>query len=337
MAFRSAAIQERRHVPPAAVSGRWAESPRAIVSALTNSSTASAPSKFRAALVLLVLALSGLAGSALISCADPERTRVLASLEERIQRGDWRTVFPDLIALRDRPILDAVPLLARVMSHERGATRIFRYAAAQALCAIGTQQATQVLEEEASRADFDGRPAFDFAFHWDMEPKLRDLFLTRYVLRDAGEAPRLVLRLAGSDAADRRRLEFDLDLSNDSERVMEVMDPGRRGGEVLVFRHVDGRVARTEWPGTCEHLFARPTTLAPGETRSIRLAVEIVPAGSVATVLPGWIPADGVAGRSGGYVYVLGHPGAYEVVARWTSARGRSVSPPVRVHIPPPD
>jgi hypothetical protein len=219
------------------------------------------------------------------------------------------------------------------MRHERGSSRIFRYAAAQALHAVGTAEAVQVLDEEAARADFDGRLAFDYAFHWNMAPDLRDGFLARYVLRNAGEAPTLVLRVPTGAAADQQRLEFDIEVRNDLQHPLEVMDPRDRNGEMLVFRQVGGHFVRTQWPATCEHMGARSMTLAPGASQYVRVAVDLVRPESLPGVQQGWAPPSAVAGRSGGYVFLLGTPGDYEVVARWTSARGRSVSQPVRVHV----
>lgn len=257
-----------------------------------------------------------------------------ARVRPRDQGGTWESVFEDLLALRDRPTPAAVPVLADVMRQERGSSRIFRYAAAQALWAIGSREAAEVLEEESSRADFDGRLAFDYAFHWNMAPALRDGFLARHVLRNAGEAPTLTLRVPTGVAGDQPRLEFDVEVRNDLPRPLEIMDPRDRDGEMLVFRQVGGHYARTQWPATCEHMKARAMTLAPGASQVVRITVDLVRADALREVQPGWAPPEGVAGRSGGYVYLLGTRGDYDVVARWTSRAGRSVSDVVRVGIP---
>jgi hypothetical protein len=248
--------------------------------------------------------------------------------------GDWSAVFPDLLALRDAPVEDAVPVLTRVLLHERGNDRIFRFAAAQALYALGGPKAHAALKQETSSADFDGRLAFDYAFDWNMEPRLRDGFLLDHVLTNAGEAPTVKVRVPTGAPAEPHRLAFDVEVRNDLTRPLEMLNPEDRAGELLVFRKGGGHVVRTSWPGTCEHMDARSITLAPGATRSVRVTVEIVSPESVLAPASSWAPPNGVGGRCGGYVYLLGTPGDYEVRARWTSRTGRSVSEPVPVVIP---
>jgi len=272
-----------------------------------------------------------LAALALLACSGPQRPPRAPALPPL---ADTAT-HAELLRLRDHPDPAAVPVLERILARHVGDNRIERHAATQALYAIGTPEARRALSEHARLPDLDGRQAFDFAFHWRMEPTLRDGFLRDVVLQDAGVAPALELRRA--DATEHGVLAFEIVVRNGTNAPMEVMDPARRGGEVLVFREVAGHVGCTTWPATCEFLGATRITLGPGDSRVARIEVELVPYATLSPMTTYGSPQGGPLGaKAGGYEYALGRPGLYEVVARWNERTGRSVSAPMRVelHLP---
>jgi len=248
------------------------------------------------------------------------------------QGGGGSEAFRDLLYLRDNPLPAAVPALAQVLRDHVGSNRINRFAAAQALSTIDTENARRVLETEVVHGDFDGRLAFDYAFHWEMAPDARDRFLLQYVLRDAGEAPSLKIRRVPDPQARASHLVFEVEVTNTATTTQEIMDPADRLGELLVFRAVGGHVARTDWPATCEHMGAWSVTLAPGESRTVRVDVEVMIASANRKGLDSEVGQT--VGHANGYWYSLSGPGEYDVVARWTSSKGRSVSAPVRVTVP---
>ena len=277
---------------------------------------------------------------ALSACGhdEPVPTPRIVDLESLAARCPLRgeegsEAFHDLLYLRDEPTVAAIPTLAQVLRDHVGSGRIHRYAAAQALFTINTEESREILESEATRADFDSLLAFDYAFGWKMAPGVRDPFLLQYVLRDVGEAPSLTLRRV-SDARD--RLVFDVELANATDAALELAHLAERAGELLVFRAVGGHVASTvRTRSICPDLLIKPLLLAPGESRTIRIEVEL-------KVADRYLEARGhaegrIAGHANGFWYFLSGPGEYDVFARWNSRLGRSISAPVRVTVPDPE
>ena len=79
----------------------------------------------------------------------------------------------------------------------------------------------------------------------------------------------------------------------------------------------------------------QPIPLAPAESRTIRIEVEVTVADRY---LEAWGHEEGrTAGHANGFWYLLSGPGEYDVFARWNGPRGRSVSAPVRVTVPDPE
>ena len=100
----------------------------------------------------------------------------LAMLPRRVHESA-DGAFEDLIRLREKGGAEAVPALVAVLEAQRGSTRIFRFAAAQALFHIGGAEAEQALEKESAADDYPWWPAIDYTFHWDMDAGERDRFL----------------------------------------------------------------------------------------------------------------------------------------------------------------
>ena len=270
--------------------------------------------------------------------SEPPASTWYADLAERshpkAQGEGTMAAFKDLLLLRDEPAPGAAEILAQVVADHEGSTRIHKYAATQALSAIGTQRADDLLERCVARADFDGRQAFDYAFHWNMKPTDRDRYLRRFVLRDFGEAPALEVRVAEAAEDAKHWLDVEVVVRNDTDHELEIRKPTKYFGQMLVFRSAAGRVARTLYPATCEFMGARSITLAPGELRRVTIQVsrpEPVAEGAAKS----WnVDPNGLTATAGGYHYFFAGAGRHEVMARWTSRRGRSVSAPVPVTLP---
>lgn len=270
----------------------------------------------------------------------PDVAADLATLRERSRpkaANDIATnAFNELLTLRDRPDEAAREVLVQILEDHAQSSQTLRYAAAQALFAIGSDEALRALESQALRPGFDGRRAFDYAFHWDMDPGRRDGFIESCVLRNAGEAPTIELRRRDAADGSPPALAFDVTVRNDLDHPIEILDPAARQGELLVFRAAEGRVAQTIHPGTCEHMGAGSVRLEPGESRSLGIEVGVIPARDASGAYHGEPPEGAtIAARCGSYYYLLARPGTFDVVARWTSATGRSVSAPVRVEVEP--
>jgi hypothetical protein len=244
--------------------------------------------------------------------------------------------FRDLRDLRDAPRPAAVSALARVVQDHAGTSRIHRYAAGQALSVIGTPEAREALEAEGARADFDGRLAFDYAFHWRMAPSVRDAYLADHVLQGAGEAPTLTLRALPPREGE-KTLRFEITFENRLDRCIELgsLPPGE--GKWLVFRAVEGHVARTLWPYGCQGLISESVAFEAGAKHTLTAVVEILAPDAMPDLQGYGVTVPGsVGGKCGGWHYLLGEPGTYEVVAFFTGREGRCVSAPVRVEVPAP-
>ena len=117
------------------------------------------------------------------------------------QRGGTSTEsFWDLLKLRDQPAPAAVPELAKIMAAHEGSTRIHGFAAAQALYAAGTDEASRTLEKHLLAPDYRADMAMMYTSHWQMGEPQRSRFIESYLLRDLTDD----LGVSGSDSLDRR-------------------------------------------------------------------------------------------------------------------------------------
>ncbi len=245
--------------------------------------------------------------------------------------------FREIITLRDHPELASLPTLQQILEDNETTSTILRYAATQALFTAGTEAEYRLLDRHAARPDFDGRLAFEYAFHWDMAPGGRDRYLDRFVLGNGGEAPTLSLRAVDAANIEKGALAFDLDFRNSLEHAIEILDPASFMGEHLVFRSVGGHISNTVCLGTDVGMGAKVVQLAPGGACTLRAVVKFMaPADSPGGRHPGLPDGASVVGRCGSFTYLLGQPGVYDVVAFWTARGRRGVSPAVRVQVPPP-
>jgi hypothetical protein len=286
------------------------------------------------AIVLLALLLTVCASAA------SEEPPWYSDLAERSRPGSSgeRTTDPfrDLLRLRDAPEPGAAEVLAQVVADHEGSSRIHRYAATQALSTIGTKEADELLERCVTVADFDGRLAFDYAFHWDMKPRDRDRYLQRFVLRNVGVAPTLEARAATAAEDAKHWLEVEVVLRNATDREMRLLDPSGCSGRMLVFRSAAGHVERAFYPATCEFMGAGAMTLAPGDSLTVTIRVSRPEPVHRSMAKMYRLDPDGLIATVGSYHFAFAGPGRYEVLARWTSSVGRSVSAPVAVTVPAP-
>ena len=274
-----------------------------------------------------------------------EATVDLSTLRERARPRAPRAQLPyqvttgafrEILALRERPDPTSVETLRQVLEDNAGTSNIFRYAATQALFATGSEDELRWLDQHADRPDFDGRLAFMYAFHWEMDPAGRDRYLDRFVLRAAGAAPDLVLRATAPPAGQGARVSFELEFRNTQSGTISMVDPPVVA-DALVFRAIGGRVARTEFNASCGLRSGKMIQLATGESRSWTAVVEFGAPKPSAGGSERRLPAGTeVVGRCGAYLYTLGKPGTYDVRAFWTDRGGRALSAPVRVEVPAP-
>jgi hypothetical protein len=152
--------------------------------------------------------------------------------------------FWDLLKLREEPVPAAVPELAKVLSAHEGSNRIHRFAAAQALHAVNTDDARRVLEKHLLDPEYPADHAIAYAWHWEMSEPHRTRFIKAYLLRDLSDDlavsvhPRWVELASGSDvaadqAANRQRLLVTVKLRNDSRRTLALLVPQQSQAMIL--------------------------------------------------------------------------------------------------------
>lgn len=220
----------------------------------------------------------------LAACDEQPVSRAdLATLPGRARKGD-KSAFEHLLKLRKSGEPDAVPVLIRVLEDHRGSTRIFRFAAEQALFHIGGMEAEAVLREDCAADDYPWWPAIDYTFHWDMDPGERDRFLARHVVRSSNTRLKARLTADRATAKPREDVAYTLSLANETSEPVAVLTADGYPTTALVFRDADGRFLRTGLLGTqCVRSKWAWQAIEPGKTvefklvRSLRLGEKRTP------------------------------------------------------------
>ena len=173
----------------------------------------------------------------------------MARLFDRCMSGEVAGGNPlyDILRIRESPDPAAVPALAQILAEFRDTGWVYKEAAAQALCAIGTPEAHAALYENlitkfAVPKDpaqvhpyFTQQGQFHYASYWQMQEPLRSGFIARYVLTNLSTD--LVMDVSYRRRADGQirgldyqgtnnivNLEFQLGFSNATELPLVLPD-----------------------------------------------------------------------------------------------------------------
>ncbi len=283
----------------------------------------------------------------------------LATLAERCaprrQGPDSTAAFYDLLKLREQPDPQAVPVLERILADHQGSNQIHRFAAAQALFAIGSPQAQRVLARYLQSPSYPALQGIGYAFFHEMSPAQRDDFIGRYHLHNLAEDISLTLAVtAGADSS----LLFTLTATNTSTRALRFIDPRHDLAALLFLRSEEGAYIPAQGLAHADSVrleFARTkrgsdwVQVRPGARHEWHLTLRKRPVRGLARLFPGLAgdsamvldAADGYFDirRPGRFQAIAileqpqaaqAGPGCGEGAACWT---GRAVSRPVPVEV----
>jgi len=201
----------------------------------------------------------------------------LAMLPRRVCQSA-KGAFDDLIRLRETGDAEAVPVLVEILERERQSTRIFRFAAEQALFHIGGEEAEEALRKESAADDYPWWPAIDYTFHWDMDAGERDRFLARYVVRSSNAKLKARLTADRASAKPREDFTFTLTLANETSEPVAILTSDGMPTMRLVFRDAEGRFPRVQQAGIqCAIPKLGWRTVEPGKSTEFRFVRSFLP------------------------------------------------------------
>jgi hypothetical protein len=206
------------------------------------------------------------------------------------QQGEMATEsFWDLLKLRDQPVAAAegAAELVKILAAHEDSTRIHRFAAAQALFAIGDHDATRALEKHLLSPLYPAHLAVTYSSHWEMAEPQRSQFIEKYLLRDLaddlgvsvharwsdGEAAKGAARAADKDNG--KKLLVKVTLVNASQRVLAVLVEHQYQTMALHLRGPSGMFVPQSHLVVYGPDPGRFVRLRPGESTSFDVALEM--------------------------------------------------------------
>jgi hypothetical protein len=184
--------------------------------------------------------------------------------------------FWDLLKLRDKPDPAAVPALAKILESHAGSNRIHRFAAAQALLSIGTDEALKAMERDVLRPDYPVDLAVMYTGGWEMAEPGRSRLFERYLLRSVGDKALGVRAVPlWQEREARRVLAVTVTLTNRSEKPLALLLDPHAVGRRLFLRSPDGTVATAGLAPPSVPLPPRWVRLAPGASERFDVALEL--------------------------------------------------------------
>jgi HEAT repeat protein len=166
----------------------------------------------------------------------PELSTLVARSSPEDRGPDATESFWDLLKLREAPDPKAVPVLEKILVENLSSTRIHRFAAAQALFAIGTPEAHQILAKYLLVDDAWAKLAIFYTSHWEMREPLRSRFIDRYSLQNLSKS--LVVEVEQVAPA-KVQIGLVVVLRNTSDQAFHILDD--QSGDFLNVRDAGGR------------------------------------------------------------------------------------------------
>ena len=263
-------------------------------------------------IVLVVFSRGG--GGRALQTAECQR------LLQRAEAGDSIDSFRAILKLRDQPDQRAIPALRRVLIRYAGSKAIHRFAAAQALSAINTKRAHEILAKHLLSGKWPTTLSVMYAFDWNMEPAQRDLFLERYHLRNTSQDLSLELRASPGEGDRSHVVDFAATITNVSRRGVRIHLCSGLRRMVLLLRSPRGHFV---WRGVCRtEAFPQQAfpELPPGAEKVIQVAGEA--AWGPADRLPNVLPRPGALVLDcEGVIHLVERPGRFRVYAVYCCCR----------------
>lgn len=283
----------------------------------------------------------------------PNLARLVERAKPDYEGPDATESFYDILKLREVGKADAVPVLEQIVVENLESGRIHGFAAAQALCCIGTPKAHQVLSKHLLTGQYRAGLAVDYTFHWEMGEPQRSRFIEQYLLKNVSEDLVVELQQRASPEENAGRLDFVVKLRNASERPFRVLDHKFYLGKMLFFSRPDGRFARSAVIVKFHyHIPEEWVELRAGQTREYSITVDVRSAGGLGSIDRHVSKDSAVVLETPDMRWDIGKPGRYEVVAMFEAMpltemqrkqvqfdnawSGRAVSKPIQVEIPIP-
>jgi hypothetical protein len=276
----------------------------------------------------------------------PDLTTLVRRSSPKTQGDDASESFLDLLKLRETADVSAVSVLEKVLLENRPTTRIHGFAAAQALFAIGTPEAHEIL----SRNELVARLAVDYTSHWEMREPLRSRYIERYLLKNHSQNLAVEVEQTQSTPQPSGRLNLVVVFRNASNEAFFIHDHDFPG-DMLHLRDATGQFmprihGRTMCKGQSHNI-----ELKPGQTHRLQVTIDVAAADSQKRLprTTGKLTADV---RKSGHCFDVNSPGRFEVLALFEAApltdeqrtflkvdqnrkwwTGRAVSKPLSINI----
>lgn len=281
----------------------------------------------------------------------PDLTTVARRSSPMTQGEDASKSFLDLLKLRETADASAVLALEKILVENAPTTRIHGFAAAQALFAIGTPEAHQIL----ARNKLSAHLAENYTSHWEMREPLRSRYIEQYLLKNA--AKDLVVELEQTPATPplNDRLDLVIVFRNASDQAFFIQDYDHDfPGDMLHLRDATGQFmprihSRTMCKGQSKNI-----ELKPGQTHRLHVTIDVAAADPQKRMRrsTGKLMADV---RESGHFFDVNAPGRFDVLAlfeaepltdeqraflkvdqNWKWWTGRAVSKPLSINIASP-
>lgn len=200
----------------------------------------------------------------------PDLTTLTQRSSPKTSGDDASESFLDLLKLRETPNASALPVLEKILVENRPTTRIHGFAAAQALFAIGTPEAHQIL----SRNELSTRLAVDYTSHWEMREPLRSRYIERYLLKNLSKDLVVELERTPETPQSKGFLNLDVVFRNASDAPFFIQTHDF-AGDMLHLRDSTGQFLRSVHPRhTCPEP-SKTIELKPGQTHRLRATIEV--------------------------------------------------------------
>ena len=198
----------------------------------------------------------------------PDLTTLVQRSSPKTEDKVSSEAFLDLLKIREIPDSKAVPLLERILI-ENPNGRIHHYAAAQALFAIGTPQAHQILAQrvltKVDSISYAGW-AIDYTVHWEMQEPLRSRYIDQYLLQNLSKDLAVEVEQSLSGPQPKGRLSFVITFRNISKNAFHIFDDKYAYGEMLHLRDATGQyLARADTGITINRDQPAIAELKPGQ------------------------------------------------------------------------
>ncbi len=276
----------------------------------------------------------------------PDLTTLVRRSSPMTQGEEASESFLDLLKLREMKDASAASVLEKILVENRPTTRIHGFAAAQALFAIGTPEAHQIL----SRNELSTRLAVDYTSHWEMREPLRSRYIERHLLKNLAKDLVVELEQTPATPASNGRLNLVIVFRNVSDQSFFIHDHDFPG-DMLHLRDATGQFMPRIHSHTMCKGQSKNIELKPGQSHRLDVAIEVAAADPQKRP-PRSTGKPIVKVEKSGHHFDINAPGRFEVLAlfeaeplsdeqrtflkvdqNWKWWTGRAVSKPLSINL----